>query len=46
MELPVRTKFEELLRFVAYYVAMRHVRRDPSGIDQRFIEYLLALTDA
>jgi Cdc6-like AAA superfamily ATPase len=45
MELPVWTESEELRRFVAGYLAMLPVRKDPSVIDQRFIEYLLALTD-
>src|SRR5271167_2497742 len=45
MELPVWTESEELRRFVAGYLAMLPVRKDPSAIDQRFIEYLLALTD-
>src|SRR3984957_7203554 len=45
MELPVWTESEELRRFVAGYFAMLPVRKDPSAIDQRFIEYLLALTD-
>src|SRR5450631_3648789 len=45
MELPVWTESEELRRFVAGYLAMLPLRKDPSAIDQRFIEYLLALTD-
>jgi Cdc6-like AAA superfamily ATPase len=45
MELPVWTESEELRRFIAGYLAMLPVRKDPSVIDQRFIEYLLALTD-
>jgi hypothetical protein len=45
MELPVWTESEELRRFVAGYLAMLPVRKDPSAIDQRFIKYLLALTD-
>lgn len=39
------TESEELRRFVACYLAMLPVRKDPSAIDQRFIEYVLALTD-
>jgi hypothetical protein len=42
---PVWTESEELRRFVTGYLAMLPVRKDPSGIGQRFIEYLLALTD-
>jgi hypothetical protein len=44
-ELPVWTESEELRRFVAGYLSMLPVRKDPSAIDQRFIEYVLALTD-
>jgi hypothetical protein len=43
--LPVWTESEELRRFVAGYLAMLPVRKDPSAIDQRFIEYVLVLTD-
>jgi len=35
MELPVWTESEELRRFVAGYLAMWPVRKDPSAIDQR-----------
>lgn len=45
MEPAVWTESEELRRFVAGYLAMLPLRKDPSAIDQRFIEYLLALTD-
>jgi len=45
MELPVWTESEELRRFIAGYLAMLPVRKDPAAIDQRFVEYLLALTD-
>jgi hypothetical protein len=45
MQLPVRTESEELHRFIAVYLAMPPKRRNPGVIDQRFIEYLLALTD-
>jgi hypothetical protein len=34
-----------LRRFVAGYLALHPVRKDPSAIDHRSIEYLLALTD-
>lgn len=45
MELPIWTESDELRRFIAGYLAMLPVRRNPTAIDQRFIEYLLALTD-
>ena len=45
MELPVWTESEELRRFVAGYLAMLPVRKTPNAIDQRFIDYLLGLTD-
>jgi hypothetical protein len=45
VELPVWTESEELRRFIAGYLAMLPVRKDPAAIDQRFVEYLLALTD-
>jgi hypothetical protein len=45
MKLPVWTESEALRRFVAGYLAMLPFRKDPSAIHQRFIEYLLALTD-
>jgi hypothetical protein len=35
----------ELRRFVAGYLAMLTIRKNPAAIDQRFIEYVLALTD-
>jgi Cdc6-like AAA superfamily ATPase len=45
MELPIWIESDELRRFIAGYLAMLPVRRNPTAIDQRFIEYLLALTD-
>jgi len=45
MELPIWTESDELRRFIAGYLAMLPVRKNPAAIDQRFIEYLLALTD-
>src|SRR5271170_7884998 len=45
MELPVWTESEELRRFVAGYLAMLPIRKNSAAIDQRFIEYVLALTD-
>jgi Cdc6-like AAA superfamily ATPase len=45
MELPVWTESDELRRFVAGYLAMLPIRKNPAAIDQRFIEYVLALTD-
>ncbi len=45
MELPIWTESDELRRFIAGYLAMLPVRKNPTAIDQRFIEYLLALTD-
>ena len=45
VELPVWTESEELRRFIAGYLAMLPVRKDPAAIDQRFVEYLLTLTD-
>jgi Cdc6-like AAA superfamily ATPase len=45
MELPVWTESDELRRFVAGYLAMLPIRKNSAAIDQRFIEYVLALTD-
>jgi Cdc6-like AAA superfamily ATPase len=45
MELSVWTESDELRRFVAGYLAMLPIRKNPAAIDQRFIEYVLALTD-
>jgi hypothetical protein len=45
MELPIWTESDELRRFVAGYLAMLPIRKNPAAIDQRFIEYVLALTD-
>jgi hypothetical protein len=45
MELPVWTESDELRRFIAGYLAMLPIRKNPAAIDQRFIEYVLALTD-
>jgi Cdc6-like AAA superfamily ATPase len=45
MELPVWTESDELRRFVAGYLAMLPIRKNSAAIDQRFIEYILALTD-
>ena len=45
MELPVWTESEELRRFVAGFLARLPVRMAPEAIDQRFVEYLLLLTD-
>jgi Cdc6-like AAA superfamily ATPase len=45
MELPVWSESEELRRFIAGYLAMLPIRKNPTAIDQRFVEYLLALTD-
>jgi len=45
MELPVWTESVELRRFVPGYLAMLPIRKNPAAIDQRFIEYVLALTD-
>jgi hypothetical protein len=45
MKLPVWTESDELRRFVVGYRAMLPIRRNPAAIDQRFIEYVLALTD-
>lgn len=45
MELPVWTETEELRRFIAGFVAMLPIDIRPETIDQRFVEYLLLLTD-
>jgi len=45
MELPVWMESDELRRFVAGYLAMPPIRKNSAAIDQRFIEYVLALTD-
>jgi hypothetical protein len=45
MELPVWTESDELPRFVAGYLAMLPIRKNSAAIDQRFIEYVVALTD-
>jgi hypothetical protein len=45
MELPVWVESEELRRFVAGFLARLPVRFAAETIDQRFIEYLLVLTD-
>ena len=45
MELPVWTESDELRRFVAGYLAMLPIRKNPAVIDQRFIDYVLALTE-
>ena len=45
MELPVWTESDELRRFIAGYLAMLPIRKNAAAIDQRFIEYVLALTD-
>lgn len=45
MELPVWRESEELRRFVAGFLARLPVRLEPEAIDQRFVEYLLLLTD-
>jgi Cdc6-like AAA superfamily ATPase len=45
MELPVWSESDELRRFIAGYLAMLPVQKNPAAIDQRFVEYLLALTD-
>jgi Cdc6-like AAA superfamily ATPase len=45
MELPVWSESNELRRFVAGYLALLPVTCQPDLIDQRFIEYLLLLTD-
>src|SRR6202051_4564601 len=44
MELPVWTESDELRRFVAGYLAMLPIRKNPAAIDQRFIAHVLALT--
>jgi hypothetical protein len=36
---------DELRRFVAGYLAMLPIRKNPAAIDKWFIEYVLALTD-
>jgi AAA+ superfamily predicted ATPase len=45
MELPVWSESDELRRFIAGYLAMLPVQKNLAAIDQRFVEYLLALTD-
>jgi Cdc6-like AAA superfamily ATPase len=45
MELPVWSESEELRRFIAGYLAMLPIRKNPTAIDKRFVEYLLAFTD-
>ena len=45
IELPVWTESDELRRFAAGYLAMLPIRKHSAAIDQRFIEYVLALTD-
>ena len=45
MELLVWTESDELRRFVAGYLAMLPIRKNSAAVDQRFIEYVLALTD-
>jgi Cdc6-like AAA superfamily ATPase len=45
MELPVWSESEELLRFIAGYLALLPIRRSRGAIDKRFVEYLLELTD-
>jgi hypothetical protein len=45
MELPVWVESEELRRFVAGFLSHLPIRFSPDIIDQRFIEYLLVLTD-
>lgn len=45
MELPVWTESEELRRFVAGFLARLPIRLSSEAIDQRFVEYLLLLTD-
>lgn len=41
----VWTESDELQRFVAGYLAMLPIRKNSTGIDQRFNVYVLALTD-
>ena len=38
MELPIWRESDELRRFIARYLAMLPVRKNPAAIDQRFIE--------
>lgn len=45
LELPVWNESEELVRFIAGYLALLPVRRSPAAIDKRFVDYLLELTD-
>lgn len=45
MEIPIWVESEELRRFVAGFLARLPVRIESGTIDQRFIEYLLVLTD-
>lgn len=45
MELPIWSESEELRRFAAGFVARLPVQMAAGTLDQRFMEYLLALTD-
>lgn len=45
IELPIWTETDELRRFVAGFLAMLLVKKNPNAIDQSFVQYLLALTD-
>jgi len=45
MELPIWTESEELRRFIAGYLATLSICENLDAIDQRFIEYLLALSN-
>ncbi len=45
MELAAWTESDELRRFVAGHLAMWPIRKTPATIDERFIEYVLALTE-
>jgi Bacterial TniB protein len=45
IELPIWTETDELRRFVAGFLAMLPVKKNPNAIDQIFVQYLLALTD-
>jgi hypothetical protein len=45
LELPVWTESQELRRFIAGYLALLPIKRSPTAIDKKFVEYLLELSE-